>query len=266
MYNLFMDITGGVLSNVLQLAIGCLLSILVYRLFRRKQPDKKIPLVTGYLLIAVFSLCGIVLPLGIYGAVPIITALLAVGFRFYMVLPLLISNVMFNMLVPFNDPAFIWKTGIRQVVFAFIAGIIAGIVLMVLKINWEEMFRFKNMPILQDKPVRLKAVFQIIDKYIKILAIYILIGVIVDIVFRSYVLQSMINVIFTNPYTSSIPGFFASHDVSNPFFLLTFRIAYMLMDFQKLSVLIAVSRPKGLIMYLGYYLTLAVILAIPAFI
>ena len=58
---------------------------------------------------------------------------MTLDFRIYQLLPLLISNSLFNMLLPYTDVSFIWSTGIKRVILAFIAALLLGILLMINK-------------------------------------------------------------------------------------------------------------------------------------
>ena len=259
-------IAGTVVSNIIQLIVGCLLSFAVFTIVHGKISVSKNTLKLNILIAALFSLCGILLPLGIYGVIPLIVVLLAVGFRCSAALSLLVSNVMFNMLVPFNDPSFIWKTGIRQVVFAFIAGFVAGLVALIVINADSKVFRQRYMPKFNGDQSKRKMVFHFIDDNFKKLGLFLIAGVIADTVFQRYVLSYIVNTFYTNSITASIPAFFARQDVSNPFFLLTFTIAYMLMNIVNLSALSAILKFRGLAVYFGYYMLWAAILAVPAFI
>lgn len=213
-----------------------------------------------------FSLCGILLPLGIYGVIPLIAALLAIGLRYNAVAALLVSNVMFNMLVPFNDPSFIWKTGIRQVLFAFIAGLFAGFIAVGVKGIDSREFKQKYLPAFEKNSTKMQMALHFIDDSFKKLGLFLIIGVIADVIFQRYVLSNVVNAFYINSFTASIPVFFASKDVSNAFFLMTFTIAYMLMNLVNLSALFAILKLRGLAAYFIYYILWALILAVPAFI
>lgn len=269
MINITLNIATTVLSNIVQLIIGCLISIPVYLIclnLKNKVNGDRATSSTDYLLMAIFSLCGIALPLGIYGVIPIFLALIAAGFRFYTVLPLIISNLLFNMLVPFNDPGFIWRTGVRRIILAFIAGLVAGLLMKSFKITRQKVLRENNSNFPVEYTQNPKSVLHIIDKSIKKTGFFIIAGVIADTFLHRYALGYMINAIYTNPLTSVVPGFFSRYDVTNPYFLLTFLIAYTLMDLVKMSALLFLLKPKYLAMYIIYFFIMAVILAIPAFI
>jgi hypothetical protein len=115
MFDLIVEIGISVLSNVVQLMIGCLLSISIYYLAAKNLKSIKSNLAGDTAFIAAFSLLGALLPLGPYGVVPVFSALLAAGLRPFIALPLLISNAVFNMLIPYNDVGFAWKTGTNRV-------------------------------------------------------------------------------------------------------------------------------------------------------
>ena len=269
---LIFSIAGNVAANVVQLIAGCLLAIVAYSIFKDRRDDileaavlKRLSLQRMFIII-IFSFLGIVLPLGIYGTIPLIAALLAVGFNNYAAGALLVSNVMFNMLIPVNDPSFVWRTGYSQMIFAFIAGSAAGLLLLIVGSKEPAAVRSGFMPQIKADPSRTKMYLLLADDCFKKLGILLLIGVIADTVFQRYMLGGIVNAFYSNPITEAIPNFFGGQNVSNPLFLLTFKIIYMLMDMVNLFVLSAVLKFRWLIRYFCFYLLWAVLLAIPAFI
>lgn len=278
---LFFSIAGNAAANVIQLIAGCLLATIAYSVFKGciddalGAPGLKRLSFKRVLIIALLSLTGIILPLGIYGIIPLIAALLAAGFNGYAAGALLVSNVMFNMLIPGSDPGFIWKNGYRQLIFAFIAGFAAGL-LVLLASNGEgsaiaskgegSAVRQRYMPGIREDASRPKMFVLLADDSFRKLGLLLVIGVIADTVFQRYMLGGIVNAFYSNPITEAIPTFFGSRNVSNPMFMLTFKIIYMLMNLINLFVLGAVLKIKWLIRYFGYYLLWAVVLAIPAFI
>lgn len=263
---LFFNIAETAASNIIQLIAGCLLAVLVYIVFRGRAAASESKTGHKILTAAFFSLCGTILPLGIYGIIPLISALLAAGFGYYSAGAFLVSNVMFNMLKPYSDPGFIWKTGYKQVAFAFIAGLVAGMLLLMAKNLKHRIFNQKNMPVLKENSSKIRMVLMMIDDSFRKLGLFLFVGVVADIFFQRYMLSNIVNAFYLNTTTASIPTFFGSHDVSNPFFLLTFSIVYMLMNMVNLSALYAILKFRGLAVYFGYYMLLAAILAVSAFI
>ncbi|HEX2944981.1 MAG TPA: hypothetical protein VHT96_03390 [Clostridia bacterium] len=269
---LFFSIAGSAAANVLQLVAGCLLAIVAYIVFKGRLDDafntsglKRLSF-KRVLIIVFLSITGVVLPLGIYGIIPLIAALLAAGFNSYAAGALLVSNVMFNMLVPGNDPGFIWKNGYRQLVFAFVAGLAAGLLLLIVSGRGSNAVRLGYMPQIKDDMSKPKMLALLVDDSFRKLGLLLVAGVIVDTVFQRYMLGGIVNAFYSNPVTEAIPTFFGSQNISNPLFQLTFKIIYMLMNFINLFALSAVLKPGWLVRYFVYWLVWAVILSIPAFI
>lgn len=269
---LFFSIAGSAASNVLQLLAGCLLAIVAYTIFKGRVGETQAGAgLKGLspqrlLSIALFSLCGSLLPLGIYGVVPILAALLAVGFEKHAAGALLVSNVMFNMLTPGTDPGFIWKTGYRQVIFAIIAGLTAGLLLSIAGRTEMAAVRPAFMPRLREDPFKPRMFLLLADDCFKRLGFLLVAGVIADILFQRYLLGGIVNAFYSSAITEAIPGFFGSRNVADPLFMITFKIIYMLMNMVNLSALCAVLKLRWLMRYYGYYLLWAAVLAVPALI
>jgi hypothetical protein len=122
------------------------------------------------------------------------------------------------------------------------------------------------MPQIREDPSKPKMFALLADDSFRKLGLLLVAGVIADTVFQRYMLGGIVNAFYSNPVTEAIPTFFGGQNVSNPLFMLTFKIIYMLMNLVDLFVLSAVLKLKWLIRYFGYYLLWAVVLAIPAFI
>ncbi len=269
---LFFSIAVNTASNVIQLIAGCLLAIITHSVFKGRIDDaldtdglKRLSF-KRTAIIALLSLTGVILPLGIYGIIPLIAALLTAGFNSYAAGALLVSNVMFNMLIPGSDPGFIWKNGYRQLIFAFIAGFAAGLLVLLASKREGSAVRQRYMPQIKEDPSKPKMLVLLADDSFRKLGLLLVAGVIADTVFQRYMLGSIVNAFYSNPITEAIPTFFGGRNISNPMFMLTFKIIYMLMNLINLFVLTAILKFKWLIRYFGYYLLWAVVLAIPAFI
>ena len=97
MFDVITEIGVSVVSNVVQLIIGCLLSIPLYYLAVKKLNNIKPGFASDTVLIFAFSLLGALLPLGPFGVLPVFAALLAAGLKPYNTLPFLISNTVLQL-------------------------------------------------------------------------------------------------------------------------------------------------------------------------
>lgn len=266
MASLFLDFAGSAASNVVQLLAGCILSVPLYLLVRGRAILKDGLSVSGLLFAIILSICGILLPLGIYGVIPLAAVLLIAGFRPGAVFPLLVSNIMFNMLVPFNDPSFIWRTGFRQIILAFAAGILTGVVASIPGLKGQDLIRNAFLPRIREYPSKIKMMAAYADDSFKKLGPFLLAGAAADLLFHRYVLEFAVMAFYYTPFTASIPAFFSGYNVVSPTFLLTFKIVYMILNLVSLSALSAILKPRGVVMYIVYFSLMAAILALPTFI
>ena len=266
MFDLITEIGVSVVSNIVQLIIGCLLSIPLYYLAVKRIKNIKSGFTCDLALIAAFSLLGTLLPLGPYGALPAFAALITAGIKPYMSLPLLISNTVLNMLIPYNDVSFVWKTGMKRVVFALFAAILAGMALRMIKGRGEGFLRLKSITMLGETAVGIKKVFGMLARNISLAGPYLIVGVITDVIFHKFIWWDFLNFITHNSYTSFLPGFFARYDVVNPFFLLAMTTVFILLDFVRTSSYMMIFRFKGLVVYYIYFAAWVFLLGISAFI
>ena len=216
-------------------------------------------------MIIIFSVAGAMVPLGIYGLLPVIAVLIQAGYDHRTVLPIIVSNSVFNMLVPFYDAGFIWRTGFRQVLLAVMMGITVGLLLRVLKARDRNLFKDHNLRIESGKMNFLLIAVFIAVGCIGVAGIYLIFGALADVTFNKYLLPGAMNFVFTNSSTSFIPQYFSRHDISSPSFLLVLTLAAMLMDLTRWSACLAMLKLRGFVLYLGCFIIWIVSLALPAF-
>jgi hypothetical protein len=197
--------------------------------------------------------------------IPVIAALLAIGFQPFVSLPLLFSNSVFNMLVSWTDPSFTWKTGFLRVAFAMGCGIILGLFLKVCNFKTNKLIHNGSLPVFHGKPPQLSGLWSVFREAIMKMAILLVCGVVIDNLFHKYLFWNMLNQVYTNPSTSFIPRIFSGLDVVNPFFLITLSIFGVLLDLTRLSGLLVLFKKKGIILYFSYFFFLVIITGISAF-
>ncbi|MDP4094595.1 MAG: hypothetical protein Q8920_14710 [Bacillota bacterium] len=264
-FELIGDFGLSMLEVIIQIVAGCIIAFGIYKCFKKRVSIKETAFLKELIIILFSTLIGMILPLGVYGIIPIAAVLLFLGFRLYTILPMIFSNVLFTILIPFNDPTFVWRTGYRRVILAFAAGLLIGVVCKAFKSDPGKFLREGNMPDFTIMPAGIKGILNLFTQIINKAGLYVIFGIIIDTLFHKYLFWKVIDFIFTNPNTSFIPKYFAGLNVVNPFFLLTMAIARMLMGFITMSALLAFFKPRGWVLYYGYYLILAVLLGISAF-
>jgi uncharacterized membrane protein YraQ (UPF0718 family) len=248
-----------VLANLIQIIISSIFSMIIYYFIRQKVKNFKAAYVNDILIIIVASFLGILLPLSTFGVLPILFVLLKLEFRMYSVLPIIFSNIIFNMLIPFNDPSFIWKIGIKRVILAFVIGIFAGIILKSLK-NSDKITKVNIISDMFDKHLSIKSIINTIHKSITITGVYMIFGVFINTIINDYILYSLTSKVFSSQYTAFLPRFFGKYNVVHPGFLLAICIIYSLLNFTNLSAVLVILKPKGFIIYVSYFAVWAIIL------
>jgi uncharacterized membrane protein YraQ (UPF0718 family) len=265
MFELVTLIGESVFLNLLQIGIGCVIAIVIYKIGWNKTIEIDTNHFIDMALIIAFSLLGIILPIGIYGIIPIVSALIFIGFKEYVVVPIVFSNSLFNTLVPYSDPSFIWKTGILRVGFAFSSGIIIGLIFKVFRSRMKNSIKSSTLTVIETQAINLRNLILLFLRNVEILGKYLLIGITIDVIFHKYILFQSFSLFDTNHYLSLIPKFFSTHDVVNPYFLITMLIARMFLDLTKMSGIIAILNNRGLFRYFAYFIVLATLLSSSAF-
>ncbi len=258
MSSLLLEAGSSIISQIIQFTIGFVLALFIYYFPDQKWDSKS---KNDYIIIIATSLLGILFPLEIYGLIPIIAALSKIGFPLYTTLPLIISNTLFNTLVPFFDPSFTWRTGIPRIVMAFLAGIIAGVI--------AKTFRFANNGFLKRSilnPVfhKPESAVETIKSYLKslgIIGIYLIIGVIANHFIERF---DITQIIFRLAYAPQL-GFLAKYFLmisTRSLFLLAMVTLNVLINPIRLSGIFTLFGIKGISLYTGYLSCLITVLVI----
>lgn len=264
MLELIISIGSDLFSNIVQIAVGCILSVLILffggkvTLTAKGSLHKIITLIT-------FPVLGMALPLGIYGIIPIVAACIQIGFKYHAVCSMLISNAIFNMSVPFQDASFVWKTGVWRMIFAFVLAVLAGLLLTLLKCKEEKWIKVSHLLDGIKKPYRFESIIKSFGGVINKMGLFLIAGIIFDTIYHKYIWWEFIKLLFSNPYTAGIPFYLSGLNVVNPFFLVAITLVFILMDFVRLSVMVAVMKPKGILGYYLYFGAAAALLSLTAF-
>jgi hypothetical protein len=251
----------AIASLLAQFIAGCLVAVPLYRSrtgkalearFRERKP-------AAFPLIAAAALCGLVLPSGGFGLLPVAAALSALGAGTPVVISFMVSNSIFNMRAPFADPVFTWANGYPRILLAFLAATAAGLLLS--RGGGRGLLRDLSVP----EGLGARAALRYLGRNLERLWIFILAGAALDAAFRRWGLSALVAFLFTNPATSFLPSFFAEKNVTNPFFLLATRLIETLTDFGGLCALAAIFRPRAMALYFGFLGAAAILLGSSAF-
>lgn len=241
----------ALVQNMVQLVVGTLIAALIYTLLHKKVQHFKSSIGRDMILILVASLLGALLPLETYGVLPIFFVFLQMGIRPYIILPLLLSNTLFNMLIPFNDPTFVWRIGYDRLVLAIVLAALVGLIIKVMT-SKKEIFMLNKLGVELKNPIHTKTVFNRIHNNISTVGMYMIVGVILNTLFNEYVINNVTEAVFSHSNTAVITRFLGMYNIVHPLFLLGVSIIYALMNFTTLSGLLVVIKPKSTLMYYLY--------------
>ncbi len=251
------------LYNLIQILVGLVLSILLYKFGGNYlvRLNRK-----GYfevIMIVFFALLGIVLPIGTFGIIPVVAVLITLKIRTTLIIPFILSNAFFNMLLPYSDISFTWHNGTKRIILAFIAGVLSGIILKIMRREKINLFR--------DRAYLLKGHFSASDQLtcilnnVGIMIIYLAVGAFADTLFKSYAYEKIMSLIFSGSALGSVSTSLTSLNVTNPFSILSLKISETLMDLVKLSAFCYLLKPRGWVLYYVYYCLIAALMAVSIF-
>lgn len=243
------------LSHFVQFTIGFVLSIMLYYI---PVPVEKAEKHNGYVTIIAAALLGMLFPLGIYGLIPIIVALSKMGFRFNTLLPFLLSNTLFNSLVPFYDPSFTWRTGMPRVILAFLAGVMVGLVVKFFRYPTDGLLRINFTNRIFHKPESAGKALIIFFKSSAWIGISLIIGVCANLLIQRLGFSNLIHLMYT-PQLSHLSRYFMILS-AHPLFLLAMIIVTSVINPIRLSAIFMLLKTNGISLYIGYLSFLTIIL------
>jgi hypothetical protein len=259
MLDLVQETGKAFISNGIQLILGTLLSIPSFFIKIKPQSQSAVKTV---LLILISVLFGMIFPLGPYGLIPLAAALFSGGVQAFIILPFVLSNSIFNLLFAFNDPWFVWGTGIRRVIFAFGTAMVAGLLIYFTRLNDESLVSNRlnqsSIAYREDFPGAMKSLM----RNLATVGIFMTAGVIADTFFNKYAIWKIFEIFYMNPQTAQIPQFFSSYDVDKPFFTLLTVIFKLFTNLTAMSAMVYLLKRKGFMLFIGYYGSLASVFAL----
>jgi hypothetical protein len=238
--------------------VGCVLALfLLWLLSSEKTGLDKAP---SGVLIPLFSLLGVLLPLGSFGVFPIAVALVSAASAYPAAASLLAGNFLFNMTVPSADPTFTWRNGFARPVFAVCAALLAGFLVVAVRSRREKLFL--GFPAGGSLAGRAASLARLA---LPRAGIFLICGAVLSVLFRSTIQWRILGLIAQNPMTSSVPRFFSERNVTNRFFLLAIGVLLAFMDLARLAGVFAALRARGMIAFVVFMAALALLLGLSAF-
>ncbi|MCX8131053.1 MAG: hypothetical protein N3I35_13270 [Clostridia bacterium] len=267
MLGLLLDIGNGVLVNMLQVLAGCVLSVLIYKIITKKKIKAKNPVAVDFLMITLLSACGMLFPLGIYGIVPVFAVMVLSGINTYFTVPLVISNLLFNMLDPVLEKTFVWRASGGRILLAFVAGVLAGMIIRMLDsrnvniINHRMMSRL--IPREQGRTLKLGAIPDVIG----IIGPFVIIGAVLNGIFHRYMYNDVMNAFYASSIGTEITEVLLKNNATiSSTFSLSLGIANVFMNFAEMSALFILFKPRGIFIFIAYYSVIALICAASIFV
>jgi uncharacterized membrane protein YraQ (UPF0718 family) len=256
----------AMLWNAAQFAVGGVAAVVLGAAFRGNLP-RSLRRTAGagsaghaVFLIVLFAALGSVLPLGTYGIVPMVALLAAAGLGVPASVAFLCSNRFFNMLIPFADPSFVWRSGYGRAFLAVAAGIAAGLLFLNRGDGPRGILR-THTALPEDNPrLTARTAAALIGALAWKAAIALAVGSILDILFRTFIRGGIVGFLFSNPVTGPLASSFGQRNAANSFFLRAMWCVTVVTDFIGLSGLALVVKARGLALYVGYCAALAALL------
>lgn len=264
MIDFVMNIGFAVLQSIIQIIAGTVIGTLAFQPLHKAFQNRTFELQAQVALIAGTALLGMVIPLNTFGLIPIFIMLIKAGIKPHLAVPAMISNYLFNMLVPFSTPSFVWNTGYLRVIAAFLIGIVGGIILL-FAVEKGTVIGVNQLDFYGDT-TGIRAVPESVGRAVGALGIYAVCGAIAETVFRQYVLYNATSQVFSNRSMSGLTDFFVEFNVVNPLFLLAVDFLYTIVNFIGISALLSVFKLKTFAAFVCYIAACALLLSCSMFI
>lgn len=264
MFAVIYDIFGTVVNNILQLLAGCVFSFLLFSHLGRADRKYKFQCcsfnsISGILLSSLF---GILLPFGPYGTLPVIIGLYMSGASLAAILPLLISNFIFNMSVPLTEMNFVWEVNVLRIVAAYAAGAVAGMVLTNSRTDTDKILRENVWERFVKELRNLSGFLRMFGSYMSSTGLLIVSGAVLNTLFYRYIFYFLLNQIYSSSFGSNAINAFMGVDVANAMFVAAGQVINRLMDFTALLAVAFLLRLKSMLCLYAYYSIIAGILTV----
>ncbi len=263
MFSIIYDVLGSVILNILQLLTGCFFLFLFIRYNDRKI--NRLGDFSGLFRILLCSFAGMLLPVNTYGILPVVIGLYVYGYGLPVVIPVLISNFIFNMSVPYTEMNFVWEPNIIRIATAFLAGVLSGIILKLIKTSPRQIIREKSIHELIDKQRKLPEFIRLFISHIESMGLYIICGAIINTLFHRYLFYFLLKQLYSSQLGSNAIDVFMGFDITNSMFVAAGQIINRLMDLSALTAMFFLLKVKSI---LGVYIFFSIItglLIVPIF-
>lgn len=265
MHEFITGVAYSAINGVINLAVGSIIAIPIYKIGVHIKEKLTTSLPNKIFLILIASFIGMVLPLNIFGLFPIVIALIAAGLPIAVIFPIILSNSLFNLSVPYTEIYFVWQSGGYRIGTALIAGFLGGLLLLRSKAP-QKIFSAKySLASLNEERFLWTKLPQFFNNNLTRAGMFLIVGIILNELLQKYWLVSLFNAMESNSVTAQIPLAFTGLHVMNPIFELTVKIIFMLLNFVTFSGLFVFLRLRGVLFYVGFYLALGVLFGISAF-
>jgi hypothetical protein len=260
--NEFVENVGfTVFQCIAQILVGTTVGALLFHPFQRAIRFRTFGVPAQVTIITVTSLIGIIAPLSTYGIIPIFIMLIAAGLKSNITIPIMLSNYLYNMLVPFTTPDFTWRTGWLRIFSAFLIGVIGGHILTVLAKTKTEI-QTKHDLNFYGNITGIRSVAGSIGRAVSALGVYVICGSIAEEIFQRYVLFNATSQFFSQKGIASITNAFMKFNVVNPLFLLAVEFLYVIANLVGISALLSIFKIKSAIMFIFYITVCALLLSL----
>lgn len=251
----------NLLLNILQLAVGCIFPLCAYLLKKRGISIVGLGHLQKSLVVIATSFAGMLLPLGPFGAVPVVAALCMTGLELPLALPLVVSSFIFNMSMPLTETVFVWNGNIARIAAAFAAGVLAGLLLSLRKKDVQDIIRKSTYRQFFSGQQGTANYFIVLKNYIEAAGLYIIAGAILRAAFSADVSYWLQNQFLTSDVGLATMTSLSRLNVFNPVFGASVLVLGRLIDFSALAGAAFLLRPKSIVMLYLYYVLLALFLA-----
>jgi uncharacterized membrane protein YraQ (UPF0718 family) len=248
----------SVLLDIMQLAAGCLF-IVAANLMKAKgysiRADSR-----SKRMLAIFStsIAGVALPFGAFGAIPVAAAAWIAGLELPLVVPLLVSNFLFNLSLPILHDDFVWNVCIAWIPLAFIAGVLSGAAMLRSREKACDPLRNGPYALLFEGQANRANYPKILLRYFEAAGLFIFAAAILNALFSLYVVYWLIN----TDLCILIAGSLAKLNVFNPFFDATQQLLGRIADFSALAALLLLMKTKNVVKLYAFIIVVMILFSI----
>jgi len=233
------------ISAGIQFLVGILLALPFYKLLAAHPGIVKV----HYILVGpALAVLGILLPLGPFGILPLAIALLCAGAGIEAIVPLFVSNMTFNTLMPFTEISFDGNLVWLRILAALLTGMLSFFI-------FRALFAHREMPVRKGVIEKFRpffergGLFELFSVMINEIGLFLIAGIVLS-ALRSYYFPDAMGALFSSGGGVALRDFLLTRNAStNPFFITSATVFNTVTGLMAPAAFLCLLKLRGVLLF-----------------